>query len=92
MSTIIHDELPPVTTAVAGATYEAFALNHDPVASSWSDREVQLFALLSNEVRAKVKQTGPEAWSLVDPKTHQEMCFSSCCAAVLWLENYLVTS
>lgn len=85
------DQVLPTTDASVVA-YQAFAENHEPIPSFWTEREVAAFVALSARVAEDVRQTGPETWTLIDPKTREERRFSSAVAAASWLDLHPVSA
>lgn len=92
---ILHQPDPTPTTAASAdlsvAAYQAFAQNHDADVSAWTDAEAEHFAAVSAQLRARVRQTGPQTWTLID-SDGEEHRFSTTVAAALWVENHLVTA
>lgn len=93
---ILHQPDPTPTTAASAdlsvAAYQAFAQNHEPDVSAWTDADAEHFAAVSAQLRARVRQTGPQTWTIIDKATGEEHRFSTTVAAALWVENHLVTA
>lgn len=90
---IIPETPPPAAMAAESViAYQAFAENHDRIPSFWTDAEVQAFVELAAQMRRLVRQTGPETWTLTDPRTHEERRFSSAVAAGSWLDRHPVSA
>lgn len=90
----IIPELPPDSTKISAdsvTAYLAFIERHDPVASSWTDQEVQDYSAFVARVAEQVQQAGPTGWAVrgADGEEHR---FPTTVAAALWLQDHPVSA